>query len=97
MHNHTQHAHRLTAFISTLQVWKYKFEIGYSETLETRDGILPASLLLVGKVYPFKEFLKEKFPAIKYTDLVFAGGITKVHCNHIYAVISQRRRMHACM
>ena len=61
----------------------YKFEIGYSDKFETRFGVLSPSLIIVGKVYLFKEFLKEKFPSIKYTDLVFPGNTIKVRCMQV--------------
>ena len=33
--------------------------------------------MIMGAVYDFKEFLKERFPEIKYTDLIFNGGTIK--------------------
>ena len=36
--------------------------------------------MIAGKVYPFKEFLKDKFPSIKYLDLIFNGGEVKKVC-----------------
>ena len=65
----------------------YKFELGYSDKFETRFGVLSPSLIIVGKVYLFKEFLKEKFPSIKYTDLVFPGNTIKVLCMQVSSVL----------
>eukprot|EP00964_Phaeocystis_antarctica_P114424 scaffold78386_cov63-Phaeocystis_antarctica.AAC.2 len=42
-----------------------------------KDGVLPRSILVAGKFYPFKEFAKAKFPEIRYLDLVFNGGADK--------------------
>ncbi len=43
--------------------------------------MLPRSILFtptVGSVYPFKELLKDRFPGLKYMDLVFNDGeVTK--------------------
>jgi len=40
-----------------------------------KDGVLPRSIMVVGKhTYAFKEFMKEQFPEIRYTDLIFNGG-----------------------
>ena len=39
-----------------------------------KDGVLPRSILIAGKVYPFKEFLKDQFEDIRYKDLVLNGG-----------------------
>ena len=61
-------------------VTKYEFTLASSECqFETRvDGILPRSIMLVGKTYEFKDFLKERFPTIRYVDLIFNGGkVTK--------------------
>ena len=41
--------------------------------------------MLVGKMYDFKEFFKERFPTIKYLDLVFNGGSVRA-----------ARALHAC-
>ena len=63
-------------------VMKHQFTLAQSELqFETRAGMLPRSILIsptVGTVYPFKEFLKDCFLAIKYTDPIFNGGtVTK--------------------
>jgi len=52
------------------------FVLATSEAeFETRaDGVLPRSILIIGKTYEFKEFLKKKFEEIRYLDLVFNGG-----------------------
>ena len=59
-------------------VLKHKFTLAESELqFETRAGMLPRSILItptVGSVYPFKEFLKDRFPGLNYTDLIFNGG-----------------------
>lgn len=44
--------------------------------LETRDGLLPRSTMIMGPTYDFKEHLKERWSEIRYTDLVF-GQKTK--------------------
>ena len=36
--------------------------------------MLPRSIMIMGKAYDFKEFLKERFPEIRYLDLVFNNG-----------------------
>jgi len=59
---------------------KYEFTLAYSETqFETRaDGVLPRSIMLIGKTYDWKDHLKEQFPTIRYSDLIFNGGkVTK--------------------
>lgn len=43
---------------------------------ETRDGLLPRSIMIAGMAYDFKEYLKERWSEIRYTDLVFGGGAT---------------------
>ena len=61
-------------------VYKYAFTLAYSETqFETRaDGVLPRSIMLIGKTYDWKDYLKEQFPTIRYLDLIFNGGkVTK--------------------
>ena len=30
--------------------------------------------MIVGEVYDFKEFIKKRFPEVRYTDLIFNGG-----------------------
>jgi len=57
-------------------VTKYKATLVTSSELETEAGTLDPSIMIVGKMYAFKEFLKDHFPEIRYTDLVF-DGVTK--------------------
>ena len=49
----------------------------------TESGMLDPSILIVGQMYVFKELLKDHFPEIRYTDLVF-DNVTKVpqHTTH---------------
>ena len=47
--------------------------------MQTRqEGVLPKSIMIVGKAYQFKELLKDRFDQIRYKDLIFSGGkVTK--------------------
>ena len=58
---------------------KPEFTLATSELqFETqKNGLLPWSILVAGKFYPFKEFGKAKFPEIRYLDLIFNGGNDK--------------------
>ena len=55
-------------------VKKFKFTLVQSETFETINGILPESIMIIGEAYDFKEFIKQRFPEVRYTDLIFNGG-----------------------
>ena len=55
-------------------VKKFKFTLVKSETFETINGILPESIMMVGEAYDFKEYIKQRFPEVRYTDLIFNGG-----------------------
>lgn len=57
-----------------------------------RDGLLPPSIMVVGNVYPFKEFMKHKFPeGLRYLDLLFKGG-TETKTAWVLEVASQTER-----
>lgn len=54
-------------------VKKYKFHLVKSSSLATEAGVLPPSIMIIGEVYNFKEFLKDRYTSIRYTDLQFDG------------------------
>ena len=54
---------------------KFKVTLGTSSTLETQAGELPPSIVVFGPMYQFKEFVKDQFSSIRYTDLVFDGAV----------------------
>merc|ERR1719231_1559618 len=57
-----------------------------------RDGLLPPSIMVVGNVYAFKEFMKERFPeGLRYLDLIFKGG-TDVKTAWVLEVSAQTER-----
>jgi len=57
-----------------------------------RDGLLPPSIMVVGNVYAFKEFMKERFPeGLRYVDLIFKGG-TDVKTAWVLEVSAQTER-----
>ena len=59
------------------KVVKPSVTLAKSEILfETRrDGLLPPSIMIVGNIYVFKEFVKQRFAnGLRYLDLIFKGG-----------------------
>lgn len=57
-----------------------EFTLATSEvSFETAaGGVLPRSIMIIGKTYTFKEYIKDRFPEVRYLDLIFNGGsVTK--------------------